>query len=359
MISGLSTLDIPTIQIQTLAEAHEFIRSYGYNVDREEDLAKLWSFHQKAINYVRSEILREGEQIPEVLSDPNLLGDIGNILIYASTQNSKIQGWACGLLKVIHVFVHLENDLFAQFSNEIQEQILKPIQTQIHEDPIIGTILGPAMGEHSIVLKKYEEKPFKTTHSSVTKLLAKPELVAFSLMDKMGVRLVTKRLIDVFRVLRYLVKHNIINYAHNIPDQSINTIYPLNLLFEVMETLNLDREYSMQEIDDILLEKLEKEKDRAVYKERLNNFTSREYRFIKFITRRLVKINLKTNSENPRQLTFFYPYEVQIVDYDSYTQNLQGPASHEKYKERQIRRARTRVFGLTDLHEPASGGNEE
>jgi uncharacterized protein (TIGR04562 family) len=332
MLSGLSTLDIPHIQIQTLAEAHEFIRSYGYDVHRPEDLAKLWSYHQKAINYIRLEILKSGEQIPEILSD------------------SKIQVWACGLLKVIHVFVHLENDLFAQYSNEIQEQILKPIQQHIHDDPIIGTILGPAMGEHSIVLKKYEEKPFKTTHSSVTKLLAKPELVAFSLMDKMGVRLVTKRLIDVFRVLRYLVKQNIVNYAHNIPDQSINTVYPLNLFLEVIESLTLDREYSTEELDRKLFEKLEKEKERAVYKERVNVFTSRDYRFIKFITRRLVKINIGT-AENSRVLTFFYPYEVQIVDYDSYTQNLQGPGSHVSYKERQIRRARVRIFGLAELDE--------
>lgn len=350
MLSGLSTLDIPHIQIQTLAEANEFIRSYGYDVNKQEDLAKLWSYHQKAINYIRNEILQPGEHVPEILSEPNLLGDIGNLMIYASTQNSKIQVWACGLLKVIHVFVHLENDLFAQYSNEIQEQILKPIQQHIHDDPIIGTILGPAMGEHSIVLKKYEEKPFKTTHSSITKLLAKPELVAFSLMDKMGVRLVTKRLIDVFRVLRYLVKQNIINYAHNIPDQSINTVYPLNLFIEVMEGLSLDREYTTEELDRILFEKLDKEKERAVYKERVNVFTSRDYRFIKFITRRLVKINVGV-AENPRFLTFFYPYEVQIVDYDSYTQNLQGPGSHDMYKQRQIRRARVRIFGLSDLDE--------
>ena len=353
MISGLSTLDIPRIHIQTLAEANEFIRSYGYDVNKEEELAKLWSYHQKAIHYIRSEVLKSGEEIPEVLSNPNILKDIGNLLIYASTQNSKTQVWACGLLKVIHAFVHLENDLFAQYSNEIQEQILKPIQDHIHHDPIIGTILGPALGQNSIVLKKYEEKPFKTTHSSVTKLLAKPELVAFSLMDKMGVRLVTKRLIDVFRVLRYLVKQNIVNYAHNIPDQSINTVYPLNLFLEVMEGLTLDREDSAEELDKILLEKLEKEKNRAVYKERQNVFTSRDYRFIKFITRRLVRIHLSQANGVPRTLTFFYPYEVQIVDYDSYTQNMQGPGSHENYKKRQIRRARTRIFGLADLDDSA------
>lgn len=343
MVGGLSTLDIPRIHIQTTDQAREFVRSYGYDVNKEEDLAKLWSYHRKAVAYIQSEVLREGEHIPEVLTDPAQLNEITNLLIYASTQNSPIQKWACGLLKVIHVFVHLENDLFAQYSHEIQEQILKPIEAHIHEDPVIGTILGPAMGENSIVLKKFEEKPFKTTHSSVTKLLAKPEMVAFSLMDKMGIRFVTKRLVDVFRVLRYLVKQDIINFAHNIPDQSINTVYPLNLFLEVMESMTLDQVESAEEIDRILAEKLEKENQRAIYKERYNAFTSTDYRFLKFITRRLVRVQLPGQD---RLLTFFYPYEVQIVDYDSYLKNLQGPASHENYKKRQIHRARVRIFGL-------------
>lgn len=348
MIGGLSTLDIPRINIQTAEQAKEFILSYGYDVNKEEDVSKLWSYHRRAINYIQSELLREGETIPEVLVEPNQLKDIWNLFIYASTQNSQLQKWACGLLKVMHIFVHLENDLFAQYSTEIQEQLLKPIRTHVHEDPILGSILGPALGQNSIQLKKYEEKAFKTTTSSVTKLLAKPELVAFTLMDKVGVRFITKHLVDVFRVLRYLIEHNLVNFAHNIADQSINTVYPLNLFLEVMESLNLNQQYTSEEIDARLFEKLEKEKDRAVYKEKFNSFTSEEYRFLKFITRRLVRVTFK-NGDQPHTLNFFYPFEVQIVNYDYYLKNLQGPASHDKYKERQVRRARARVFGFQDL----------
>jgi uncharacterized protein (TIGR04562 family) len=351
MIGGLSTLDIPRIHIQTADQAKEFLLSYGYDVNKEADLDRLWGYHRKAVAYVQSELLQAGENLPEVLVEPNQLKDIWNLFIYASTQNSQIQRWACGLLKVMHIFVHLENDLFAQYSAEIQEQLLKPIRTHVREDAILGSILGPALGENSIRLKKFEEKAFKTTTSSVTKLLAKPELVAFTLMDKVGVRFITKHLVDVFRVLRYLIEQNLVNFTHNIADQSINTVYPLNLFLEVIESMSLDKEYSAEEIDARLMEKLEKEKARAVFKEKFNTFTSSEYRFLKFITRRLVRVNVNGGNveEGGRMLNFFYPFEVQIVNYESYLKNLQGPASHDKYKERQVRRARARIFGFADL----------
>lgn len=344
MIGGVSTLDVPHLNIQTSDQAKDFLLSYGYDVTREDDLNRLWTLHRRAVTYIQSELLHEGEQVPELLTDPNQLKEIWNLLIYASTQSSEIQRWACGILKVLHVYVHLENDLFAQHSTYIQEQILRPIQAHIYEDSVYGTTLGPALGDKSIVLKKFEVKPFKTTSSSITKLLAKPEMNAFAIMDKMGVRFITKHLFDVFRVIRYLVENNIICFAHCIPDQSNNTLYPLNLFFEVVEGLTRDRFYPPEEIDRLLLEKVQRNDNRAEYNEKFNAFTSLDYRFLKFITRSLIRVNFK-DGETPKTLSFFYPFEVQIVDYETYLKNLSGPASHERYKERQIKRARLRVLG--------------
>ena len=206
------------------------------------------------------------------------------------------------------------------------------------------------MGPRSIVLKKFEVKPFKATASSVTKLLAKRELVAFSLLDKIGVRIVTKYMFDVFRVLRYFVDQNIVSVAHNIPDQANNTLYPLNLFLETMEALDRDGEYTPEQMDKLLLERLQKNADRARYFEKINAFSSHDFRFVKFITRRLVRIeNTVTqkndSSTNRAQLSFFYPYEVQIVDYETYLKNTTGAASHELYKKRQVEKARERILG--------------
>ena len=346
MVGGLSVMDIPHISVQSRDEAKQFLIAYGYDIDNDEDLAKLWSYHRKAVTFVQSELLTADEVVPAKLSDPKELGDITNLLIIASTRGNDLQKWACGIIKVIHTFVHLENDLFNQYSSEIQDQILKPIQAHIHEDSVIGTTLGPALGPESIVLKKFEIKSFKTTTSSITKLLAKSDLVAFTLLDKLGVRIVTKHLFDVFRVLKYFLDNNIVSFPHNVPDQSGNTLYPLNLLFETLETLSSQHNYSSDEIDKILLKRLSENEDRAEFKKKINNFSSQEFKFVKFITRRLVKLNIKSQ-DKPHQMTFFYPYEIQIVDYETHLKNNSGPASHEAYKSRQLHKARRRVLGLS------------
>jgi uncharacterized protein (TIGR04552 family) len=103
----------------------------------------------------------------------------------------------------MHVYVHLRNDLFGAFRDEIQSQILNPIQEAIWLDDQTGqTILGPNSVMGGVHLHKYEIKPFKTTASSVVKLLARPERVALTLLDKLGVRFVTRTVYDSFLVIK-------------------------------------------------------------------------------------------------------------------------------------------------------------
>ncbi len=339
LVGGLNTLDVPHLSVQTLEQAREFAQSYGYDPGVEAELNKLWGYHRKAVTFIQTELLKPDERIPEALSDPNQLVDVCNLLLIASTRGHAMQTWACGLLKVMHVFVHLDNDLFTHYSSDIQEQILKPVQAHIFEDSVSGVTLGTPGSDDGILLKKFEIKPFKATSSSVTKLLAKPELVAFSLMDKLGVRFVAKHLVDVFRVLRYLLEKNIVCFPHGITDQTNNTLYPLNLFFETMESLPRGHALPPDEVDGLLYKKLEEAGNAAEFREKFNAFTSSDYRFMKFITRRLVRLK-------DSNLTFFYPYEVQIVDYQTYLKNMTGEASHDKYKERQVRRARARILGF-------------
>ena len=51
-----------------------------------------------------------------------------------------------------------------------------------------------------------------------------------------------------------------------------------------------------------------------------------------------------------RDIRFFYPYEVQIVDEESHRNNTQGEASHFEYKKNQIQASMKRLFRqLIDL----------
>lgn len=347
LVGGLHILDIPRLNVQNLEEARDFVRSYGYDLNEEKDRTKLWNYHRRAVTFVQTHFLDEGQQLPEALSDPNQLKDLSYLLIYASTKDSRensFQKWTCGILKVMHVLVHLDNDLFTVFSSEIQDQILGSYRDHIYQDAPSGLLLlGNPNDPESVTLKKFDTKPFKTSNSSVTKLLAKPEEVAFSILDKMGVRFVTRSLFDAFQVMRYLTRRNIISFPHIIPDQSNNNLYPVNLLLEVMETITKDRDVNEKELDQLLLSKLQESMGRAEYKRKHNHFSSTDYRFIKFITRKLIRVEGPKGEGRP--LSFFYPYEVQIVDYETYLANMTGPASHDEYKKRQIRKARHRIFG--------------
>ncbi|MBC7715166.1 MAG: hypothetical protein H7177_17610, partial [Rhizobacter sp.] len=45
-----------------------------------------------------------------------------------------------------------------------------------------------------------------------------------------------------------------------------------------------------------------------------------------------------------RDIRFFYPYEIQVVDQDAFRENSQGDASHQEYKRQQVKSAMKRVF---------------
>jgi uncharacterized protein (TIGR04562 family) len=239
----------------------------------------------------------------------------------------------------MHVISQLHNDLFNYFSLEIQEEIFRPYRQFVQKDSVTGIRLVSEFD--TVPLQKFDMKPFKDSDSAITKLLAKPEEVAFGLMDKIGVRFVTPALFDVFRVMRFLVENHVVSPANIIPSQSNNTLYPVNLFIEVMESLPRTTEMEPAEVDRLLNERLVREKDKARFLEKHNVFTSREYRFIKFITRQLVRV---THPETGKSFSFFYPYEVQILDYEHYLKSLSGPASHDEYKARQRQRARERVL---------------
>jgi uncharacterized protein (TIGR04562 family) len=345
LIGGRAVIETPRLNLKSKDEARSYLKTYGYDLEVEADREKLWQIHSRAVIYIRTQLLQEGESIPEEISDPKQLGDIASLLLIASVRDESsslnLRGWACALLRVMHVISQLHNDLFNYFSLEIQEEIFRPYRQFVQKDPASGIRLVSGADGESIPLQKFDIKPFKESDSAITKLLARPDEVAFGLLDKIGVRFVTASLFDVFRVMRFLVENHVVSPANVIPNQSNNTLFPVNLFLEVIETLPRVSEVSTAELDKILNARLEKEAARARFLEKPNKFTSRDYRFIKFITRQLVRV---TPPDTQKSFSFFYPYEVQILDYDHYLRTLSGPASHDEYKARQRARARERVL---------------
>lgn len=347
VVGGQSAIEIPKLNIHSLEAASSFLASYGFDASKENDLEKLWYYHRRALVLITEKLGFEESQVPEVFRDPKKLGDIRRLLLFASSQSSedhKFQRWACAILRCMHVFVHAENDLFSSFAEEIQSQILTPFQECIrHDGTNHGTFLTSPSGQlDPIELLGFEVKPFKTSSSTVIKLLAKPDALAMKVFDKLGVRFITRNLFDCFQVVRFLVRENIISFPHIMPDQSSNNLYPVSLFLEVCNELAhrpdvLDEKIVQAAFD----EKLAKQGVDIKYLRKENFFSGADYKFIKFISRKLIHVVPAGKKE---AFTFFYPFEVQIMDQSAHQKILSGPSEHEAYKERQRTAARKRLF---------------
>lgn len=338
---GRSAVDIPRLNIMTPVQADAFLQSYGFDISRPEVEDELWYFHRRALVLLVERLGFAEADIPEVLRDRKQLGDLRQLLIYASASSTtEFQRWACAILRCMHVYVHAEHDLFSSFSEAIQAQILTPIQTAIvhsgHE-----TFLRPATeGGNPVPLVGFEVKPLKTSASTVIKLLAKPDALAMKVFDKLGVRFITRNLFDGFQVMRFLVEENLISFPHIMPDQSSNNLYPVDLFMEVCSELQgSGANPDDAQLDALFERRLSEEGEGQLFRKR-NEQSSGDFRFIKFITRKLIQVR----PEGKESFGFFYPFEVQIMDERSHLAMQSGPSEHEAYKERQQQAARKRLF---------------
>lgn len=344
MVGGESSLDAPRLYVDNLEEAYAFFKSYGFDLHDPTHEKRLWYFHMRALSFLRERILEKEEEIPEEISDPKRLKDLRHLLIWASqSKPNELSRWSCAVLRVAHVFVHAENDIFSFYAEEIQKQILGPLQACVaHEGSRV--LLKHPFSSDEIELDGFEVKPFKTSSSEVLKMLAKPEVVALKVLDKIGVRFITKNVFDAFQVALFLADRHLINFAHVIPDQSSNNLYPLPLFLKTLrEFFDLKEQGHFVNVSTLNQKLMDRWTDREsgnglVRKE--NSFTATDYRFIKFICRKLITVK----KENGELFSFFYPFEVQIVDQESYLRNQSGPSNHAHYKERQRLAARNRLF---------------
>ncbi|MGZ3727269.1 MAG: TIGR04552 family protein [Pseudobdellovibrio sp.] len=343
---GASALDRRTLNIHGLDEAESFLRSYGYQISKHEDLERLWYFHRRALVLMAEKLRIDLTDMPEVLKSKALLKDIRYLLIYASQEENKdLKKWSCAILRCMHVFVHAETDLFSSFAEEIQKQILMPFENSIrHEDKLyLRSFLKE--GHPDIALVDFQTKPYKTSSSTVIKLLAKPDALAVKIFDKIGVRFVTKSIFDSFQVIRFLVEENLISFPQIMPDQSSNNMYPVQEFLEIVNRLekkhNPEHRLSSDKIDRLLMQKLKTSQNAFLGLFRKENpYSSEDFKYIKFISRQLIKID----NGGGKPFSFFFPFEVQIMNETAFQKIQSGQSEHSAYKNRQIAAAVKRLF---------------
>lgn len=344
---GASALDRKSLNIHGLDEAESFLRCYGYHVGKKDDLDRLWYFHRRALVLMEEKLRINLSEMPDELKSKENLKDIRLLLIYASQEENKLlKKWSCALLRCMHVFVHAETDLFSSFSEEIQKQILTPFENSVRHEGKLYLRSFVKEGHPDIELLDFQTKPFKTSSSTVIKLLAKPDALAVKIFDKIGVRFVTKSIFDSFQVMRFLVEENLISFPQIIPDQSSNNMYPVQEFLEVVGHLEKkykpDHRLSSDKIDRLLLQKLKSNQNAFLGLFRKENpFSSHDFKYIKFITRQLIKIE-SVGSGKP--FSFFFPFEIQIMNEASFQKIQSGESEHSSYKNRQTAAAVKRLF---------------
>lgn len=386
--SGKSSLDATNY----LTELHDknqvanFLYGYGFDINDPVESAELFGIFQEAIQFIKRYFLKEGNPEGLDLRVPNYLFTITNIseLFLAATghSSSKLkteeQLWAGVVLKIMHTLLHTDKDLRYRYYSTIQQQIFDRFYKFIHRDDQNQLFLKNEQGT-SILLHDFQTKAKKTRDSIVIKLLHKQENVAEELFDRIGVRFITKNKLDALRVVKFLHRNHVIMINNIKPSRSQNTLVDLAMLRKKIYSLykevlrhNLSEDNFYQKLNSLI------DEGQPVRVQHDNKHSLDEYRAIHFTGRQLIKyrnpfmasfnevrkLALK-NKENPvsqallhldtsaisRDVRFFYPFEVQITDYESHLQNSQGEASHAEYKKSQLKSAMKRIFRpIIDFH---------
>ena len=385
IVAGKSSIDASTgFQLGSLDEVTRFLSSYGYDIDNPIEQAELLGNYQEAMNLVKKYFLQPENpdglklEVPRRLLE---LTDVRDLFLMASMslpgQNNDnpgqaLQDWSCSILKIMHTIAHIDKDLRASYFSDIQKQIFDRFYKSVHRDHGGQLFLGEGPEDpFRIDLVAFETKPKKSRESSILKLLHKPENVAEDLFDRVGIRFVTQTLLDALRVVKFLKDRTIVMPPNIKPSRSRNTLIDLDLFrSQLGECMSQVESGALSETEVVAaLSRITQAP--AVNPE--NPHSSEFYRAIQFTCRQLIKLRnplyadikeLKHYARTrkidedfqkavdridlkylQREVRFFYPYEVQVVDQHSAEENERGRSAHSEYKRAQVQTALKRVMG--------------
>ncbi len=392
LIGGKSSIDSARgFRVSSLEDAERFIRTYGYNLENPIEKAEIFGHFHESINFIRKNFLApenpEGVkfEIPRRILE---LADLRELMLMAAlsapgqsddTQGKMLSYWACSILKVMHTLAHIDQDIRTPYFPEIQKQLLDRFYRVIHRDAAGALYLGESEQDLLRVrLVAFETKPKKARESILLKLLHKSENVAEDIFDRIGLRFVTHTRLDCLRVIKYLKESRIIMPANVKPSRSRNTLLDTEVFRREMKEVLREVDHGNIRSEEEILQRLEKA-TLETQTEQINKHSSEHYRAIQFTCRQLIKltnplyqdlkelkgwVKAQANSDShpevstvvklidrmdlkhlQKEVRFFYPFEVQVVDQASFEENERGRSAHSEYKRAQLQTALKRVMG--------------
>lgn len=382
LIGGQSSIDLPELRVQNIEEASDFLAAYGFDPEHPAERRRLHGVLVEALTFIERQLVLPKEWRRGIRPPDEILfcTDVRNLLLWASSKGPEDQlrrAWACAVLRVMHTLAHIEGVTTTVDIGVARDQIFDRFRRHIHRDRNGDLWLGNE--EIKVALARVEWKDTKSRNSIILKLLHKRDNVADTLYDYLGVRIVTKRLCDVMLVVKCLRKFHMVVYPNAYPSRARNTLVDLKRFRAQIETL---REMLMA--GSILPEEFDRMVSRltASAPESLapsNPHSAQSYRAIQLTGRQLIRVpnsefawleklrrvlgTQRLSPETAKVLTemdelvagwhsvrdsmevaAFFPFEVQILDAESYKLAASGEANHSRYKLSQVRAARKRVL---------------
>jgi len=353
--SGRSAIDLGALALRNLHDARAFVREYGYDLDQPAARDIVRNCHREAVDFIVGTFLQPGQErlIPRDVATP---ADPIQLLVYAShhaQQNSVQRMWSCAILKVMHAIFYIDNNLELRHFNTIREQVFATLDEVIHEDDDGHYFLSD--GEMCLPLHHFERKRNKGRNSILLKLLQKADYLAQDIYDHLGVRLVFGTRFECLLALETLQRAHILSITNIEPNRTRNTLLDLEAAKEIFVKYRLMLERShdypagLLQTMDAELQAIARRQTRAD-----NPHSGADFSSIQVTVRKM--IHLQAEQADPQtagsdyDVGFFFTYELQLMDKDSYQRSMTGPSSHDAYKRRQVETGRLRVFGreLTD-----------
>lgn len=365
VLGGGSSIDQEGLHLDTLDDARDFALNYGYDLDIPHQRLHLVKVFEDALAFLQEVILEgTGMDIPAEFQD---LQNPVELLVWASERpRGERARWACAVLRVMHTLLHVDNNVYLRFFSEIQQQIFDR-----YERFLVPTENGgwKLKGRYEVPLIALTRKESKDRVSMLLKLLHKPENVAETIYDQIGLRFVAEDLLGVLMVVRFLLDHHILMASQIKPSRTRNRMVDLGALEAWMH--QLPRDFDLAHLSPSERNEVVARLTHPEARSEANPFSASSYSALQFTARTLIRLAntavpaLDTVSSRLREIgrpeeadllhipeliqeqeefTFFFAHEVQIMEKTGFERTSSGPASHTEYKRRQREAARRRVL---------------
>jgi uncharacterized protein (TIGR04562 family) len=354
LVSGTSSIDLASVPITSQAEALRFIQAYGYHWADAHDRDLLQRLLNEAIVFVETQLLDQrcepalGDMALSVPTCFKATLDVPTLLLAASGDANSVhlQRWACALLKVLHVLIHIDNSAYWHYADLAHDQLSRTFKRVLGHHPSTGDLVlcAPQGSAYHLPLYTASVKSRKTRTSLLIKLLSKKANMMDEMDDLIGLRLVTHSAAHVLLALHLLHEHHLITFSNINPNRSRNNLIELSALREAYQSLaaTVDTEAQPWEHWLALFGSITLPTSAASFKAH-NPASAAGYRALHVTTR--YPLLVPTPAVHQRVRRVFFPFELQLTDQASYGAAQLGDNAHHAYKRRQLKRARRRVLG--------------